>query len=112
MSSSSSHNQISGSGYLISTDPNQKRDGYYRVMKTNNAAQSLLQMNLVRAKKDIECVAFFTCTDLAKVEVLVKPAIKNKLVAGSTDWVYCPDEKSVEKLKVTIETLVDIGNES
>ncbi len=105
-------NSVSGPGYAILTDPHQKKEGYFRVLKTNNIITSFNQMNLARAKRDVELIGFFPCSDLAKVEALVKPALKNKLINQNSDWVKCEDEKGIEKLKVTIETLVDIGNES
>ena len=100
------------SGYIILTDPHQKKDGFYRVVKTTNSNTTLSQYMINRAKRDVECLGFYACNDLSKLENLVKPALKNKLVSGSTDWVFCPDEKSVEKLKNTIETLCDIANDN
>lgn len=99
-------------GYLILTDPHQKKDGLYRVIKTTNATTSITQMNIHRARRDTENIAFYPCHDLVKAESLIKTALKTKLVPGSVDWVFCPDEKSVDKLKNMIETLVDIGNEN
>jgi len=102
----------SSTGYIILTDPHQKKDGFYRVVKTVNSGTTLNQYTMNRAKKDVEVIGFYGCNDLNKLETLVKPALKNKLVSGSTDWVFCPDEKSVEKLKNTIETLCEIANDN
>ena len=99
---------MSNNGYLIITDPHQKKDGYYRIVKTTNPSLNVTQMNVHRARKDAEPIMFFPCVDITKAEALIKTALKNKFINSTSDWIQCPDENSLEKIKTLLKTLTEI----
>ena len=99
------------SGILIVTDPDQEKIGLYKICKTLNSSQTLMALNAARASKDFKIIKFYSCQDLKKSEEFIKQAIKNKLFTGSTEWVKL-DEAGLTKIISTIETLINIVNDS
>lgn len=97
-------------GYYVVTDPQQEKDGYYRVSKTANMSNTLTQLNCARANKDFRIVKFYPVSDLKKAEEFIKSALKKKYIPNSTEWVKIDDQAGLSKVLSTLETLIDIVN--
>ena len=78
----------STTGFLITTDPDQKKNNLYKVFKTANSTQSMTILNSARAYKDVILVKFFPTPDLVKAESFIKTAIKSKYINSSSDWTF------------------------
>jgi hypothetical protein len=102
------------SGIFIITDPDQEKQGLYKVGKTTNIVTTISQLNLARANKDFRAVNFQKCSDLAnlnKAAELVKQALKKKFVNNSTEWIKVDDTQALAKIISQIQSLVDIAND-
>lgn len=97
-------------GYYIATDPDQEKQGFYKVSKTANISTTMTQLNVSRALKDFKLVKFFQCADIKKAEEFIKSALKKKYITGSVEWIKVDDVAALNKIQSTIETLVDIVN--
>jgi|SRR5579872_1807077 len=98
------------SGIFIATDPDQEKNGLYKVGTTINITTTLLQLNMARAYKDFHTIKFIPVSDLKKSNEFLKPALKKKYVSNSTDWIKVEGEENLTKLILTIETLAAIVN--
>jgi len=100
-----------GSGIYLGTDPDQEKASFYRVAKTANITTTLAQIQATRAMRDFKIIKFFPVQDLKKAEEFIRSALKNKYLPNSTEWVKT-DENGINKIANTVETLVDIVNNS
>jgi hypothetical protein len=109
MSSVQTH---SGAGYAILTDPDQEIQGFYRVTKTTDIQATMRTLNLSRAMRDWKIVKFWSCSDLKKLEGIVKTGevLKKRLFNGSVEWIKV-DKDGLAKLQKTLEALVLVANE-
>lgn len=104
--------QSTGSGIYLASDPDQMKQGYYKVAKTANITSTINTLNAARANRDWKLIKFFPCTDVKKLEEFVKSALKKKYISNSTEWIKLEDEASVTKIVAKLETLADITNDS
>lgn len=112
MSSSQSSPAPSGSGYAILTDPDQELQGFYRVIKSTDIQSTIKALNLCRATRDWKVIKFWACSDLKKLEGIIKTGevLKKRLYNGSTEWIKV-DKDGLAKLQKTLESLVFVANE-
>src|SRR5438132_4992611 len=110
---SSSGNSTSGAGYAILTDPDQEIHGFYKVLKVSDIQSSLRALNMARASRDWKLIKFWPCTDLKKLESIIKTGevLKKRLYNGSQEWVKV-DKDGLAKLMKTLEALVIVANET
>lgn len=101
---------VNGPGIFIATDPDQEKDGLYKVGKTANIASTISQLNAARANKDFKLVGFFSCIDLKKIDEFIKSAMKKKYIPNNTEWIKLDDNAALFKVVQTVETLVEIVN--
>jgi hypothetical protein len=102
----------SGAGYAILTDPDQEIQGFYKVTKTIDIQATMRTLNLSRAMRDWKIVRFWSCSDLKKLEGIVKTGevLKKRLFNGSPEWIKV-DKDGLAKLQKTLEALVLVANE-
>lgn len=105
-----STSSLQGGGMVIITDPDQEKNGYYKVCRTANIQATLTSLNAARACKDIKVLKFFPCSDLKKLGDFVESALKNKFMPGSKEWVKVDSVAAIEKISNTVEALADITN--
>jgi len=103
--------QIQGSGFFIATDPDQEKNGLYKVSKTSKIETTIIQLNSARAMKDFKIIQFYPCENLKQLDEFVRKAMKNRYVSNSTEWIKV-DEAGLIKVRNTIESLADIVSES
>lgn len=103
--------QAQGSGYYIATDPDQEKNGLFKVSKTSKMETTIIQLNAARALKDFRIIKFYPCCDLKALEDFISKALKSKYIPNSKEWVKV-DEAGLNKLQNTMESLADIVNES
>lgn len=97
--------------YYIATDPDQESEGIYKVSKSTNLANTLNILNNARAMKDFKIIKNWQVTDLKKAEEFIKSALKSRYINGSTEWIRVPDDATLEKTIMKIETLIGIVND-
>lgn len=97
--------------YFIATDPDQEKNGYYKVSKSTNLTTTLASLNNCRACKDFKIIKNWPCSDIKKAEEFIKSALKNRYVYNSTEWIKIPDDGLLQKTIAKIETLISIVND-
>jgi hypothetical protein len=97
--------------YFVATDPDQERQGIYKISKTANMANTLNVLNNARANKDFKIVKTWQCNDIKKADEFIKSALKSKYINGSTEWIKVPDDATFQKIIMKIETLIGIVND-
>lgn len=97
--------------YFIASDPDQEKQGYYKVSKSTNLTTTLAALNNSRACKDFKIIKNWPCADIKKAEEFIKSALKNKYVNNSTEWIKITDESLLQKTIAKIETLISIVND-
>jgi hypothetical protein len=112
MSSAQSAAVHSGPGYAILTDPDQEIQGFYRVTKSTDIQATLKTLNLSRAMRDWKIIKFWPCSDLKKLEGIIKTGevLKKRLFNGSPEWIKV-DKDGLAKLQKTLEALALVANE-
>lgn len=100
------------SGIYIVTDPDQQKNGFYKISKTANIKATMMQLNSARANRDFKLINFFQCSDLKKAEEFIKSALKKRYIQGSLEWIKVDDEQTLNKVLTTVETLIEITNGS
>jgi len=97
--------------YFIATDPDQQKQGIYKVSKSTNLTNTLNILNNARALKDFRIIKNWQCADIKKADEFIKSALKSRYINGSTEWIRVPDESALEKIIMKIETLIGIVND-
>ena len=97
--------------YYIATDPDQESEGIYKVSKSTNMTNTLNILNNARAMKDFKVIKTWQCADLKKAEEFIKSALKSRYINGSTEWIRVPDDATLQKIIMKIETLIGIVND-
>jgi hypothetical protein len=110
---SSASSQPAGCGYAILTDPQQELQGFYKVLKTTDIQALVKTLNLGRADRDWKIIKFWPCSDIKKLEGIIKTGevLKKRLYnALSPDWIKV-DKDGLVKLQKTIEALAAVAND-
>lgn len=97
--------------YYIATDPDQEKVGIYKVSKSTNLTNTLNILNNARAMKDFRIIKNWQCVDLKKADEFIKSALKSRYINGSSEWIRVPDEATLQKMIMKIETLIGIVND-
>lgn len=97
--------------YYIATDPDQESEGIYKVSKSTNLSNTLNILNNARAMKDFKIIKNWPVADLKKAEEFIKSALKSRYINGSTEWIRVPDDATLQKIIMKIETLIGIVND-
>jgi hypothetical protein len=98
-------------GFFCATDPDQEKDGYYKVARTENIDQTMSTLNASRANRDFKLVRFFPCKDLKQLEEYIKKALKSRFISNSIGWVKV-EANGIDKVLDKIEALVSVVDDA